>query len=177
MNYFEFYQLPEAFNVDEAAVKRKFYALSKEYHPDFFVNDPEEKQQEILELSTVNNKAFQVLSSAGRRLEYILQLHDLISEGEKYQLPQSFLMEMMEVNEVLMELEFEPDPVVLENTAKMVSVIEDDIKQELHALTLSYDSGISTEEREIILLKIKDLYYRQKYLLRIRDSLNRFASR
>ena len=84
---------------------------------------------------------------------------------------------MMEVNEVLMELEFEPDPVVLENTAKMVSVIEDDIKQELHALTLSYDSGISTEEREIILLKIKDLYYRQKYLLRIRDSLNRFASR
>ncbi len=177
MNYFEFYRLPESFQLDEGLVRKKFYALSKEFHPDFYVNDPPEKQQEILELSTQNNKAFQVLSDFDKRLEHILQLHQLIAEGEKYQLPQSFLMEMMEVNEVLMEMEFEPDPAVLSNTAKVVETIEDDIRQELKVLTVSFDQDADQAEKQSILLKIKDLYYRQKYLLRIRESLNRFALR
>ncbi|MBC8052246.1 MAG: Fe-S protein assembly co-chaperone HscB [Sphingobacteriaceae bacterium] len=176
MNYFEFYDIPVAFNLDEAQVKRKFYELSKTYHPDFYINHTEEKQQEILELSTINNKAYQVLSNPVKRLEYILQLHGQAVEGEKYQLPQEFLMEMMEVNEALMELEFEPDQVVLDNTGKKISEIESDLIEELQGLTDSFDKQ-NNDENENHLLKIKDIYYRQKYLLRIRDSLNKFASR
>lgn len=176
MDYFEFYGLPQSFNVDESAVKRKFYELSKTYHPDFYINHSEEKQQEILELSTINNKAYQVLSNPSKRLEYVLQLHGHAIEGEKYQLPQAFLMEMMEVNEALMELEFEPDTAVLENTSKQIYTIEEGLKVELDSLTAAFDAQ-NTDEKETLLLKIKDIYYRQKYLLRIRESLNKFASR
>lgn len=176
MNYFEFYDIPEAFHVDEGLVKRKFYELSKTYHPDFYINHSEEKQQEILELSTVNNKAYQVLSNPGKRLEYILQLHGHAIEGEKYQLAQSFLMEMMEINEALMELEFEADPAVIENTEKQISEIESALNTELLNYTSLFDQQ-SGAEKETLLLKIKDIYYRQKYLLRIRESLNKFASR
>ena len=63
MNYFDLYGIKESFNVDQALVKRKFYELSKLYHPDFYINESEEKQQEILDLSTLNNKAYQVLSA------------------------------------------------------------------------------------------------------------------
>ena len=63
MNYFEFYDMPESFTLDEALIKKKFYELSKEYHPDFYANEDEAKQQEILELSTLNNKAYQTLSN------------------------------------------------------------------------------------------------------------------
>lgn len=176
MNYYEFYGIPESFNVDESGVKRKLYELSKTYHPDFYINHTEEKQQEILELSTINNKAYQVLSNPVKRLEYILKIHGHALEGEKYQLPQEFLMEMMEVNEALMELEFEPDAVVLENTSKQIAVIEEGILSELDAFTRAFDEG-KEGEKENFLLKIKDLYYRQKYLLRIRESLNKFATR
>ncbi|MFD2164030.1 Fe-S protein assembly co-chaperone HscB [Paradesertivirga mongoliensis] len=176
MNYFEFYDIPEAFHVDEGLVKRKFYELSKTYHPDFYINHSEEKQQEILELSTVNNKAYQVLSNPGKRLEYILQLHGHAIEGEKYQLAQNFLMEMMEINEALMELEFEADPAVIENTEKQISEIESALNTELLNYTSLFDQQ-SGAEKETLLLKIKDIYYRQKYLLRIRESLNKFASR
>ncbi len=176
MNYFEFYGIPEAFNVDQCVVKRKFYELSKTYHPDFYINHSEEKQQEILDLSTINNKAYQVLSSASKRLEYILQLHLHVVDGEKYQLPQAFLMEMMDVNEDLMELEFEPDPEAIQNISERVSLIEEDLLSELDGLTKEFDEA-KEDQRENLLLKIKDLYYRQKYLLRIRDSLNKFASR
>ena len=177
MNYFEFYGIPEVFHVDEAAVKRKFYQLSKEYHPDFYINASAEKQQEILELSTVNTKAFQILSNSKKRVEHILQLNNQIAEGDKYQLPQSFLMEMMEVNETLMELEFEPDEQVLVNTLKQVDSIEDELNVELNSLTKLYDKEENSSQKELFLLKIKDLYYRQKYLLRIRESLNTFAHR
>ena len=176
MNYFEFYDIPESFNVDESLVKRKFYELSKTYHPDFYINHPDEKQQEILELSTLNNKAYQVLSNPSKRLEYILQLHNHGLEGEKYQLPQEFLMEMMEVNEALMELEFEPDPQVLEVTTKQIAEVEDGLKAELQSLTTGFEAQ-NEAGKETLLLKIKDIYYRQKYLLRIRESLNKFASR
>src|SRR6201985_899863 len=105
MNYFEFYGLSESFTLDDAIVKKKFYQLSKEYHPDFYANEDDVKQQEILELSTLNNKAYQALSDPNNVLEYILRLHELVSEGAKPQLPADFLMEMMDLNERLMEVD------------------------------------------------------------------------
>lgn len=176
MNYFEFYDIREAFNVDESLVKRKFYELSKTYHPDFYINHSEEKQQEILDLSTINNKAYQVLSNPLKRMEYILQLHGQAQEGEKYQLPQEFLMEMMDVNEALMELEHEPDSAVLNATETQIATITESLDSELTDLTNSFDAG-NSDQKQSLLLKIKDIYYRQKYLLRISESLNKFATR
>ena len=34
-DYFTFYGLPESFLLDEAALKAKYYQLSRELHPDF----------------------------------------------------------------------------------------------------------------------------------------------
>ncbi|MCX6298040.1 MAG: hypothetical protein NTY72_02940 [Bacteroidetes bacterium] len=39
MNYFELYQIPVSFQPDLLAVKKRFYQLSREYHPDFFSNE------------------------------------------------------------------------------------------------------------------------------------------
>ncbi|RYD70944.1 MAG: Fe-S protein assembly co-chaperone HscB, partial [Sphingobacteriales bacterium] len=108
-NYFEFYELPIQFNPDLNAVKAKFYAFSKQFHPDFYANESEEKQQEVLDLSTLNNKAYQVLSDENKRIAYVLQLLGELPDGEKYNLSNDFLMDMMEINEALMEMEFEPD--------------------------------------------------------------------
>lgn len=176
MNYFELYNLPETFSPDAAAVKRRFYELSKRYHPDFYINEPAEKQQEILELSTLNNKAYQVLSDRRKCTAYILELHGLLEEGDKYRLPQEFLMEMMEVNEGLMELEFEPDAAALQCITAQVIETEDELNSRMHTLHTAYDAAIAGE-KEAILLQVRDIWYRQKYLLRIRESLAKFATR
>lgn len=172
MDYFELYGLPVTFNPDPNVIKQKFYALSKEFHPDFYINESPEKQEEVLELSTLNNTAYQVLSDPQKRLQYILDLKGLIKEGENYVLPQTFLMQMMEVNEALMDLEFEPDASKLLQVKLLVDDIEKDLFDELYALTAFFENLIP-EAQESALLSIKDIYYRNKYLLRIRQSLER----
>lgn len=173
INFFEFYNIPESFQVDQAALKKQFYTLSKRYHPDFYANEDEAKQQEILELSTINNKAYQTLSDPNKRLAYILRQHNLLEEGAKPQLPADFLMEMMDINERLMEVD---DSEQLANITAEVLAIENDLNTELDQLTADYEQLDHTAQ-ESRLNAIADIYYRQKYLLRIKESLDTFASR
>jgi len=169
MNYFEFYDLPVSFNPDQNVVKQKFYELSKKFHPDFYINESQEKQDEVLELSTLNNKAYQVLKEPQKRLHYILDLKGQLIEGENYILPQDFLMEMMDLNEAIMELEFENDATKLVEVKNQTLQMENSLKDELAILFLEFDQDQSKQEE--LLKSIKDNYYRNKYLLRIKESL------
>ena len=170
MNYFEFYQLPLSFHPDQNLVKQQFYALSKKYHPDFYINESDEKQEEVLELSTVNNKAFQVLKNPSKILPYILEIKGIITDGEHYSLPQSFLMEMMDVNEVIMDLQFEPDAEKLAEVKQEIQRVEDNLKVQLGALTANFDNTDEIAQKNV-LNDIKDLFYRNKYILRLKESL------
>ena len=173
INYFDFYDIPESFHPDVALLKKKFYSLSKQYHPDFYANESDEKQQEILELSTINNKAWLALSDPAKRLEYILRQHELLVDGAKPSLPGDFLMEMMDINERLMEVD---DAGQLASISAEVLAADDDINQKLHHLTIGY-AQLDDTAKESRLNEILDIYYRQKYLLRIKESLNTFAAR
>ncbi len=173
MNYFELYDLPVSLNVDEQLVKRKFYELSKKYHPDFYINESEDKRQEILERSTLNNKAYQVLSNFRKRISYVLELHGLLIEGEKQQIPQEFLMEMMEINEALMELEFGADSSQIQKISLQIATIEQSLEKDLEHLSVQFD-GADEDAKTLILNKIKDIWYRQKYLLRIKEKITSF---
>lgn len=174
MNYFELYDLPLSFDPDVAVLKKKFYELSKRFHPDFYVNESQEKQDEILELSTLNNKAYQVLSDPIKRVEYILSLYNMLADGDKHVLPQSFLMEMMDVNEALMEMEFDADEHKLTELKQQIDEMEQGLFEELKQSTSRFDAN-NEQEAENILLKIRDIWYREKYLMRIRESLNKFS--
>lgn len=169
MNYFEFYGVPESFQPDLAVIKAKFYAFSKQYHPDFYVNASEEKQADILELSTLNNNAWKVLSDARQRIEYVLGLHGLADE--KYKLPIDFLAEMMELNEGVMELELEPDAGKTAALKAQTGEIKARIAADLQTLFDAYDAQPSGQED--LLLSVRDLWYRQKYLFRLDEAFNK----
>jgi molecular chaperone HscB len=172
MNYFELYDLPVSFHPDQAVVKQQFYALSKKYHPDFYINESAEKQEEVLELSTLNNKAFQVLKDPQKVLQYVLTLKEVIAEGENYTLPQSFLMEMMDVNEAIMDLQFDPNPEKAAEIKQQITDFAQNLDQELAQYTQGFET-LDEEQQTAQLAKIKDIHYRSKYLHRLQQSLTK----
>ena len=117
MNYFELYDLPITFNPNQKLVKQKFYSLSKKYHPDFYINEDQAKQDEVLELSTL-------------KIEIIKQ----------------------QVNDLVL-----------------------DLGKELANLTSNFESA-SVDEQNKLLVAIKDIYFRNKYLSRIKESIVRIST-
>ncbi len=175
MNHFEFYQIPISFFANQAELKKVFYANSKAFHPDYFINETEEKQTEILGLSTQNNEAYKILSNFDKRLEYILSIYNQLAETEKHVLPQEFLMEMMDINEQLMELEGEKNDELLSSIENEIQNLQLGLDADLTKHCEAFDQA-DESNRNSILFQIKDIYFRKKYLLRIKDSLNKFAN-
>lgn len=172
-NYFDFYGIPMSFEVDAGLVKRKFYQLSKQYHPDFHTMAGATRQAEVLELSTMNNEAYKVLSDFDKRMHYILELTGQLSDDSNA-LPQSFLMEMMEINEQLMELEFDFEETVYTKLLTDLDALEISLLEQVRP-TLNKWKSEKSDVGE--LNSVKEYYYKKRYLLRIRENLNKFAVR
>jgi molecular chaperone HscB len=82
-------------------------------------------------------------------------------------------MEMMDINERLMEAD---DATQLGAITAEVLAVESDMNEKLEQLTADY-AQLDDTAKESRLIEIADIYYRQKYLLRIKESLDTFASR
>lgn len=175
MNYFELYGQPESFHPGAAAVKSKYYELSRRYHPDRFVQAGDAERAEALRMAALNNDAWKTLTSPDATMAYILQLHGLLEDEEKYNLPPSFLMEMMDLNEVVSEYESDRENERMKE--KVLQALADQTaawESAVAPLTEKYDVG---EGDNALLLRIKDYYFRKKYLLRIQQRINTFATR
>lgn len=173
MNYFELYDIPVSFKVDKKALKKKFYELSRKFHPDFYTLEDEAKQAEILELSSLNNEAYKVLKDFDKRMKYVLDLKNVIEEEGKNKIPQAFLMEMMDINENLMELEFGFDEEVFNQVKSDLTSTQSDLYKEIESIVENYNDHNSDASE---LIAVKNYYFKQKYLLRIQENLSKFAS-
>jgi len=173
MNYFEFFKIPVSFNLNEAELKKAFYSNSKKFHPDFFTLESKEKQMEVLELSTLNNNAFKTLSNFDKRMKYILELKEVLGEEGKNKIPQEFLMEMMEINENLMELEFDFDKNNFDEIQNSLKKLESILLEEVNPYIENYNDAAP---KEVELDAIKNYFLKKRYLLRIKENLNKFAT-
>lgn len=162
-NYFELYGLPQGFRPDAAAVKNKYYELSRRYHPDRFATAADSIRLEALRVAALNNEAYRTFSDADRTMAYVLKLHGILADEEKYNLPPAFLMEMMELNEALSDHEA--------GTGDGQQQAQRELEEQLQRweagvapLLDRFDAGAQDPE---LLLQVKDAYFRKKYLLRI----------
>ena len=173
-NYFELYDLPVSFFPDAAAVKSKYYELSRKYHPDRYTQADKAQQLEALTIAAQNNKAWKTLNNPDATLAYVLELHNLLQHDEKYTLPPAFLMEMMDFNEEVSEYEAGGDDALRQRLEQTLNTYLSDWQAAAEPLMRTYNSAAPDEAA---LLKIKDMYFRKKYLLRIQERINKFAAR
>ncbi len=168
-HYFELYEIPVSFTPDSGTVKRKFYELSRKFHPDRFAGADEHEQQTALEQTTLNNKAFKVLSNHALTFEYILKLKGIIVDDEKFALPPAFLAEMMDLNEAISDFEDDPDNQQLKTNA--LAALTGQLDQWQAACARLQQKCEADNYSSESLTQLKEMYYRQKYLLRIKERL------
>lgn len=164
MNYFELYGLPVSMKPDVQQVKQKFYELSRQYHPDFFTQNTDDEQAEALEKSSLVNKAYKVLQNEDETIKYVLQLHGLLEEEEKYALPGLFLANMLDLNEQIADARMEGDAAALQQAQTAIHDIQSELYEPVRQIVEGYQAGVTTQEE---MLQVKDYYYKKKYLTRI----------
>ena len=165
MTYFELFDIPVQLKVNIASLSKKFFELSKKYHPDYFARENPAAQAEALEKSALLNKAWKTFQNPDATIKYLLQEKGLLEEEEKYNLPPDFLMEVMDINEQLMERDETTDTAAL---LSLITQLSADIYTPVKEIVENYKDGITTEKE---LLQVKEYYYQKKYLDRINREL------
>lgn len=107
MDYFEVFDLPRRLGLDEPALRRRFYDLSRQWHPDFHAGASAEVQARMLDASAQLNAAYRTLSDPMARIDYLVRLEEGRDTKEgaamKPNAPPALLEEMFEIQEVLAE--------------------------------------------------------------------------
>jgi len=166
MNYFEIFGLPVQLKVDKTDLPKKFFELSRKFHPDFYANTTPSEQQQALEITANLNKAFKTFQNPDETIKYVLQLKGLLEEEEKYQLPPDFLMEVLEINEQLMDAGDIGETRL--NLQLTIENLQSTIYAPVKEIIEHYQDGVTTEKE---LLQVKEYYYKKKYLNRISREL------
>ncbi len=173
-NYFELYHMPVSFHPDPVEVKNKFYELSRLYHPDRFAQAGGHELANALKVSAMNNEAYKTFKSHDATMAYVLKLHNLLENEEKYALPSAFLMEMMDINEAVSDCEADQKN---EDARQMATnSLNEQLELWDDATKLLVDRFEKGDKNNELLLQIKDRYFRKKYLLRIKERIDRFAA-
>lgn len=101
-DYFAFFGLPRKLQLDEAALERDFYTLSRQLHPDYFMNATEAERRLSDERASRLNDAYRTLRDRTARAQYLLSLSGY-KEAEK-KAPPDLLEEVFELNMQVEEL-------------------------------------------------------------------------
>lgn len=165
MNYFEIFGIPVQLKLDKETLRDRFFELSRQYHPDYFVSRTQVEQALALERSSLLNKAWRTFQDPPEIIKYVLKLKGLLAEEEKYELPAEFLMEMLEINEQLMDAGDGTRDAEME---QKVARLENEIYEPVKEIIENYKDGITTEKE---LLQVKEYYFKKKYLERIKNQL------
>jgi molecular chaperone HscB len=101
-DYFAFFGLPRRLRLDEGALEKEFYALSRQLHPDYFMNASEAERQSSVERASRLNDAYRTLRDRTARAQYLLELSGY-KQAEK-KAPPDLLEEVFELNMQVEEL-------------------------------------------------------------------------
>lgn len=111
--HFDVFGLPPSFDLDLGEVERRYHELSLKLHPDRFAQaDPRERRLSLEQTSALN-EAWRTLRDPISRALYLLRLHGVLLEDEhgmeRLEMPQDFLMEILDLREALEGLRAKKD--------------------------------------------------------------------
>lgn len=169
MKLFELFDIEPSFFLDATKLRKKFYALSREFHPDH------NSDEDIIQKSALCNEAYNTLKEKSTLIPYILREFNVLNDTDKEALDPMFLMEMMELNENLESLQI-ASPIDTQSIKEFETQCET-MLEEIWESSKPDMQNFDFEQPNIEILEgIKKVFFRYKYLLRFQENLNKFAA-
>ena len=175
-DHFSFFGLPRKLLIDESGLEETFYALSRQFHPDYFMSASEPERQASMERSSMLNDAYRTLRDRIARVTYLLTLEGY-KESEK-KAPPDLLEEVFELNMQVEELKAAKKMGDEEEVAEARSSLEEalagllkklaGIDGRLLTLFEDWDSGLdrsaATVDKKQLLDRMRELLSHRSYV-------------
>jgi len=136
-NYFQLFNLPVQFALDQAQLGARYRQLQGELHPDRYASASDYEQRVALQYSALVNEAYATLGKPLGRALYLLELAGMSQEEiSRQQIDGGFLIEQMELREKLEAMDGLVDPdTVLDH---LVTEISGDIQMHQREFACAY---------------------------------------
>jgi molecular chaperone HscB len=141
-NYFELFDLPVAFEIDQNLLAQRYREAQRSVHPDNFASAPDRERRLSMEKTAELNDAFQTLKQPVSRGRYLLVLKGMAVNDHIGVMDIPFLMEQMELRETLANLPERAD--APEALASFLSLLE----QRMERLTAKLGQHFQAQELE-----------------------------
>ena len=174
-DYYEIFGLPRSLDLSLDDLQKRFYELSRQLHPDRFMQKPEAERQRALDMSSALNDANRTLKDPIKRAQYLLALEGFeIGEQRSKDVPPELLEEVFELNMALEEMRSGDDSArpQLEAAEKNFSTMLTETDQQLRLLFGQYDSSHSRD----VLTQIRNTLNRRKYIQNLVSEVQRTLS-
>ena len=171
-DYFELLGIPRSLNLSLDELQKRYYELSRQLHPDRFMQKPEAERQRALDMSSALNDAYRTLKDPVKRAQYLLTLEGFdIGEQRSKDVPPELLEEVFELNMALEEMRAGDDSArpQLEQAEKNFTAMLADTDQQLQSLFSQYDAGQSRD----LLGQIRNALNRRKYIQNLVSEVER----
>jgi len=162
-DFYEFFDVPRQLALDPKDLEKRFYALSRQLHPDLFSRKPAREQEYALEASAVLNDAYRALKDPITRALYLLKQEgfEIAEQGTK-DVPPELLEEVFELNMALEELRSGDDEAraQLESARHRFEGMRDQIDAQMREKFVGWDN----DHERAKLDEIRGLLNRRKYI-------------
>src|SRR3954452_14745391 len=183
-DFFAALGLPRKLTIDREDLERRYYELSRRFHPDFFQTASTRERLVSLENSALLNKAYRTLRDPLTRAEYLVQLESESGKPIQSQAPQALFEEILELNELLSDFRLaEPEvrstlrPQLLEKQSEFQSEYETLQRRLADDLFKAWDRALdagaaAVPERRSLINEIGRLIGNRAYLRRVLANLD-----
>ncbi len=183
-NFYDFFGIDRKLTVDVDHLQKRFYELSRQWHPDRFTRKSAEEQAQALDATSILNDGYRTLRDPVKRAQYLLAEEGFpIGEQRSKDVPAELLEEVFELNMALEELKGGDESArpQLESAKQNFIELRQQVDGELERLFARYDaSDAQSETAKQSLHEIRGALNRRRYIENlIRDverALNNEAS-
>tara|TARA_B100001093_G_scaffold423154_1_gene415961 strand:- start:598 stop:1125 length:528 start_codon:yes stop_codon:yes gene_type:complete len=155
-NYFEIFDVPQAYDVDQKGLLKRYLDLQRKFHPDRYIASSDAENRMNMQWVAEINLAFETLSDDLQRAIYLLKLtgHEL---EENPELGKKILLKQIELREDLEEIKLDS------NYELALTKFKKETEKELESLKTDLKQAFSIGHSEAI----KNLIYEQQFLTKL----------